>query len=131
MGYRLHVVKRQERFGDIEAFNWKNNEFADLLTTIGCDICGDEPYDRFECLKSEFRKAIGIVKLYSEKGNLTEDDLPETGIDPECVDIDDINEILSSTKDELGYTPNELVRVMEQFLSESDPEGDYIIFVAW
>jgi hypothetical protein len=131
MGYRLHVVKRQERFGDIEAFNWKNNEFADLLTTIGCNICGDEPYDRFECLKSEFRKAIGIVKLYSEKGNLTEDDLSATGIDPKCVDIDDINEILSSTKDELGYTLDELVRIMEQFLSESDPEGNYIIFVAW
>jgi len=131
MGYRLHVVKRQERFGDIEAFNWKNNEFADLLTTIGCDICGDEPYDRFECLKSEFRKAIGIVKLYSEKDSLTEEDLSATGIDPGCFDIDDINEILSKTKDELGYTPTELVRVMEQFLSESDPDGDYIIFVAW
>ena len=131
MGYRLHVVKQQEKYGDIEAFNWKNNEFADLLTTIGCDACGDEPYDRFECLKSEFRKAIDIVKLYSEKGNLTEDDLSATGIDPECVDIDDINEILSSTKDQLGYTPDELVKVMEQFLSESDPESDYIIFVAW
>lgn len=131
MGYRLHVVKRQEKFGDIEAFNWKNDYFADLLSTIGCNICGDEPYDRFECLKSEFKTAIGIVKLYSEKGNLTEDDLSKTGIDPKCVDFDDINEILSSTKDELGYTPTELVRVMEQFLSESDPEGDYIIFVAW
>ena len=122
MGYRLHVVKRQEQFGDIEAFNWKNNEFADLLSTIGCGVCGDNPYDRFECLKSEFRNAIGIVKLYSEKGNLTEDDLSATGIDPECVDIDDINEILSSTKDDLGYTPKELAGVMEQFLSESDPD---------
>lgn len=131
MGYRLHVVKQQEKFGDIEAFNWKNSEFADLLTTIGCNVCGDEPYDRFECLKSDFRKAIGIVKLYSEKGRLSEDDMSATGIDPEFVDIDDINEILSSTKDELGYTPDELVKVMEQFLSESDPEGDYIIFVAW
>lgn len=131
MGYRLHVVKQQEKFGDIEAFNWKNSEFADLLTTIGCDICGDEPYDRFECLKSEFRKVIDIVKLYSEKGNLSYNDLSTTGIDPECVDFDDINEILSSTKDELGYTPDELTKVMEQFLSESDPDGDYIIFVAW
>jgi len=131
MGYRLHVVKQQERFGDIEAFNWKNSEFSNLLSTIGCNVCGDEPYDRFECLKSDFRKAIGIVKLYSEKGSLTEDDLSATGIDTEWVDFDVINEILSSTKDELGYTPNDLVRVMEQFLSESDPEGDYIIFVAW
>lgn len=131
MGYRLHVVKQQERFGDIEAFNWKNNEFADFLSTIGCDVFGDEPYDRFECLKTEFRKAIGIVKLYSEKGNLSYDDLSATGIDPDDIDIDDINKILSSTKNEFGYTPNELVRVMEQFLSESDPEGEYIIFVAW
>ena len=44
MGNRVHVVKVQREYGKSEAFNWKFEEFKDLLTSLGCNVCEQEEY---------------------------------------------------------------------------------------
>ena len=142
MGYRVHVVKHTEKFADIEAFNWKNQEFANLLDDLGCNVCGEEPYERFECLKEYFKTAIDLIKCYKEKGtvDLPQEELEKFGISKETyegridggeIDLPWVDEQLADTEDELGYTTDELLNTMEAFLEAADPDSDYIIFVAW
>lgn len=142
MGYRVHVVKQTEKFADIEAFNWKNQEFAELLDALGCDMVSIDGYERFECRKEYFKTAINLVKCYKENGtvNLSREDFAKFGIFEETskelfeeyrIDPDYVDEQLASVTETFGFPLSYVLDTMEIFLNESDPESDWIIFVVY
>lgn len=115
MGKRLHVVKKQEDYGNAEYFNWKYNEFADLLIALGCDVCSTDEYDkeRFEVPTKDFEKAMEYVKQIKEGKT----DFEDFGI-----------EVLNF--DELGGIDN-VLEAMEAFYDQRDKKSSWMIFVAW
>lgn len=134
MGYRAHVVKRQEEYADIEAFNWKTQEFKGILSVLGCNISGEEPYDRMELTKQDLKDALKIVKAYIRDGSVDEKSISKLKIDQEKIenlDIDQINEELDSIEATLGYTAEEFLETMGVFLKESDKKSEWVVFVWW
>lgn len=134
MGYRVHVVKRHEEYADMEAFNWKTQEFEEILYVLGCNISGDEPYDRIEFTKQDLKDALKIVKAYIRDGSVDEKSISKLKIDQEKIenlDIDQINEELDAIEDTLGYTAEEFLETMNVFLKESDKKSEWIVFVWW
>lgn len=115
MGKRVHVVKKQEKYGDSEAFNWKQDEFIDLLESLNCQIDNNED-DRFEVLAEEYECAINYLK-----------DIKAGKTDFDEIDLLEFNEAL----EDLDYSIDELIEVMEEFYDERDKDSDYIIFVSW
>lgn|GEM_PF-7101287 len=118
MGKRVHVVKQQEKYGNSEYFNWKYNEFADLLGQLGCEAASMDEYnmERFEVETDKFQRAINVLKEY--KGGKTSFD--------NDIDIDGIDAYL----DELGGIDN-VIEAMEAFYEQRDKDSGWIIFVAW
>ena len=54
MGMRLHVAtKYQVEYSDIEFFNWKQLEFADLLEAVGICVDPSEDSSRFDFDKDD------------------------------------------------------------------------------
>lgn len=120
MGKRLHVVKKREEYGELECFNWKYDEFAQLLGSLGCYVSflSEDCSDRFDVPKDEFIKAMETLNEYKE-GRIEDDE----------VYCDDIKEHLVA----LGYDENVdgLMTLMETFLRESDGDSEWLTFVAW
>jgi hypothetical protein len=118
MGKRVHVVKQQEKYGNSEYFNWKYNEFADLLGQLGCEAASMDEYnmERFEVETDKFQRAINVLKEY--KGGKTSFD--------NDIDIDGIDAYL----DELGGIDN-VIEAMEAFYEQRDKDSGWMIFVAW
>ena len=96
MGKRVHVVKKQEKYGDSEAFNWKQDEFIDLLESLNCQIDNNED-DRFEVLAEEYECAINYLK-----------DIKAGKTDFDDIDLLEFNEAL----EDLDYSIDELIEVM-------------------
>ena len=133
MGYRVHVVKKHEDYAPAEAFNYKNQEFADLLDALGCDVYTSDNYETFECRKELYEDAIKIVKAYIEKGTTY---LPEKelGISHESYlnfDAEYADEELGKCEDTFGYDVMKLLEIMKMFLDNCDKNWDYIKFVCW
>ena len=151
MGKRLHVVKRQREYGSTEAFNWCFDKFRDLINDLGCNICGneDEFSDFWEVTKDDYKRAIKIMKLmknvpldcdYSEQKKridqieksdkykkLFSDEESYCAITAEDIDLYDV---INSLKN-LDIDFDELLRIMTDFLKESDKKSDWIQFEAW
>jgi hypothetical protein len=115
MGKRLHVVKQQERYGSSEYFNWKYNEFADLLTLLDCDVCSADEFnkERFEVPTKDFEQAMEYVKQ-----------IKEGKTDFEYIDVEDLD------FEELGGIDN-VLEAMEGFYKQRDKKSEWMIFVAW
>ena len=136
MGYRMHVVKVKEEYGNSEAFNHSGENFADMLDALGCDCHGQDDWcgDQFECLKSKYNDAILIVKYHVKYGISDQTTLENIGIDPERdneIDLDDAADAIEECCEECGYTKEQLLEIMEDYLEEADPEWDWIKFVAF
>lgn len=134
MSYRVHVVKRHEEYAEMEAFNWMTGEFEEILYVLGCEISGDEPYDRIECTKKDLKDALKIVKAHIRDGSVDEKSISKLKIDREKLedlDIDQINEELAAIEQILGQTAEEFLETMTSFLKESDKKSEYITFVWW
>lgn len=118
MGNRVHVVKQREKYGDTERFNWKGGFFKDLLDSLGCDVCGEEYSSRFWVTKEEYKNAMKTLKSYiNDKGRVEFYGYTRT----------EIKEYITA----LDYTAEEILRIMELFLEESDKESEQIMFVSW
>lgn len=115
MGKRLRVVKEQEKYGSSERFNWKYNEFADLLSALDCNVCYENEYDkeRFEVPTCDFEIAMEYVK-----------EIKEGKTDFEDIDVNDLN------FEELGGI-DVVLDAMEVFYEERDKKASWMIFVAW
>jgi hypothetical protein len=136
MGYRMHVIKVKEEYGNIEAFNCTGEDFAETLDTLGCDCQGQDGYrgERFECLKEKYRDAVTIVKYYVKHGISDQTTLEDIGVNPEReneIDLDDVPDAIEELCILCDYTKETLLEIMEDFLEEADPEWEYIKFVAF
>lgn len=122
MGKRVYVVKKMVEYGS-SGFNWKQQEFRDLLDNLGCDTNGEVYSDQFECPANSFEKALNIIKTYKEKGECdkVKDFLEEVGLDIDGLE-DSINE--------LGNI-DDVIYAMQCFLDTRDKTCDYIMFECW
>ena len=122
MGKRVHVIKKMAEYGS-EGFNWKQQEFKDLLDNLGCDTNGEDYSDQFECLVESFEKALNLIKTYKEKGECDEvkEFLEDVGID-----VDDLDDCLR----ELGDI-DDVINTMQYFLKTRDKISEYIMFECW
>ena len=118
MGKRIHVIKKQEEYGDFEAFNWKQEEFFNLLSSLDCYLGGtdDYSYDRVEIFVPEYEIAINYLK-----------DIRDGKTEFENIDILQVQEAL----DALNYGIDDVINYMEKFYEERDRSSDYIMFVSW
>ena len=124
MGKRVHVIKKHAEYGDYSAFNWKFEDFCEMLSDLGCDMChNDYDYDDFECLVSEYETALSLVKLYKEKGKCEE---VEKAFDEANSDVESFESYLEM----LGGI-DEVLSSMEIFYKERDKKYDWISFSAF
>ena len=108
MGYRLHVArvyKVEYALGD--AFNYKVEEFKNLLSACNATYIGETWDEDFEVTKEDWNKVIDKIKHLS--------DLP-----------DDEKEEIEGAIDDLGSTNEEVIQMLEYYLEESDPDNDYL-----
>ena len=108
MGYRLHVAKVYKvEYAIGDAFNYKSEEFHNLLSACGVEYTGDEYDSDFEVTKDEWRKAIEMLKhLYDLEDNKREE--------------------IKGAIDDLASTTDEVVHMMEYYFEHSDPDNDYL-----
>lgn len=63
MGMRLHVAtKYQVEYSDIEFFNWKQLEFAELLKAVGICVDPSEASSRFDFDKDDMVMLIREIR---------------------------------------------------------------------
>lgn len=123
MGKYVHVVSKKEKYSEVEAFNWKQEEFKNLLFALNCPVHEEDPEgycDRWDCQKSEYKQAIETLKAYSKGEEISE----------EC-DKDDIEDALRELGEKYPLDPTPIIEKMEMFLNECDKDFDWLIFVAW
>ena len=123
MGKYVRVVAKREVYGSAEGFNWKREEFKNLIYSLGCPVHEEDPEgfcDRWECRKDEYKQAIETLKAYSKDEEISE----------EC-DKDDISSALHDLGEVYSLDPSPVIKLMETFLEQCDKDCDYVIFVAW
>ena len=116
MGKRVHVAKRYIiEWGDCAAFNWSDETFIDILNALGADVARDgNGGDNFEVSVSDYYDAIENLRLYiSDPHLLTESDDIAAGLN------------------ELGYTAEELLNIMQRYREEADIHDGWLHFTSF
>lgn len=145
MGNRVHVVKKQREYGKSEAFNWAFEEFKDLLSSLGCNVCEQDDYSSdFEMSCEEYERAMTILtriieaKKKDENMDLNDIDFsdlvsPEDVSDWDKFDPDkcDFNDVIDNAKNLQGYTMEEILDVMQTFWEERDKNSSWIQFCSF
>ena len=128
MGKRVRVVSRQEKYGDREDFNWKQEEFKDLLNALNCSVHEENPdgySDRWECEKEEFKQAIQNLKDYSNGVLKSSEEWTTEDV------ASALHELSYDEERDLSIDPTSVIKTMEKYLEECDKNSCWIIFVAW
>ena len=108
MGKRLHVgTKYEVEWSDSAHFNWKIEEFHDLLSALDVSYTGESWDDEFEVTKEEWQKGIDTLRSY----DTLDDDAKNR--------IDEALEALESGREEV-------IEIMEHFYEQSAPNWCYI-----
>jgi hypothetical protein len=124
MGYRVHVVKRQEEYGDREGFNWSQEEFDTLLNSLGCNTNPSEDYSRNECYAEEYKTALKILKAYKKHGRTPE---TEKLWDEADADMDEAIDLIGT----LFNSIDDAIEILQDYYDERDKKSDWIMFVSW
>lgn len=128
MGKRLHVVKKQREYGVHEYFNWNYDQFADILSDLGCFVeQNDENSDFFEIPLQEYENAISILKQWKENKEISTDGMETYSGDQVSFDLDSVKENM----DDLKLDLDTLLKIMEDFYNECDKASNWIQFEAW
>jgi len=108
MGYRLHVAKVYKvEYALGDAFNYKVEEFHNLLSACDATYTGESYDSDFEVTKEDWQKVIDKLKhLY----DLDEDTLDE----------------IKGAIDDLGSTTDEVIHMLEYYLEHAEPDSDYL-----
>ena len=103
MGYRLHVAKKYEvEYALGDAFNYKVEEFHNLLSACDASYSGESWDSDFEVTKDDWEKVIDTLKhLY---------DMDE-----------DAQEEIKGAIDDLGSTTDEVIHMLEYYLKRQTP----------
>lgn len=108
MGYRLHCATKYEaKYSTSDAFNYKCEEFHNLLMACGADYTGESWDPEFEVTREEWVKAIDKLKALN------------------TLDENERNEIMEAVN-EMEYEVNDIISSMEYFLEQADPNNDYL-----
>ena len=145
MGNRVHVVKKQREYGKSEAFNWAFEEFKDLLSSLGCNVCEQDEYSS-DCEMSceDYERAITIFTRIIEAKKKDKDmdlndidfsDLASQEDTPEWEYFDpdnyDFNEVIDNAKRLEGYSMDEILKIMQTFYDERDKTSSWIQFCSF
>ena len=142
MGNRVHVVKTQREYGDTQAFNWAFEEFKDLLSSLGCNVCEQDEYSSdFEMTCEDYERAMTILTRIIEAKKKDKDmdlndidfsDLasPEDTSEWESFDPDnyDFNDVIDNAERLNGYSMEEILEIMQDFWKERDKDSSWIEF---
>ena len=145
MGNRVHVVKKQREYGNSEAFNWAFEEFKDLLSSLGCDVCEQDEYSSdFEMPCDEYERAMTIltriIEAKKKDKNMDLNDIdfsdlasPEDTPDWEKFDPDnyDFNDVIDNAEKLNGYSLDEILKIMQTFWKERDKKSSWIQFCSF
>ena len=145
MGKLVHVVKKQREYGNSEAFNWAFEEFKDLLSSLGCNVCEQDDYSSdFEMSCEDYERAMTILKriIKAQKKDKDMDlndidfsDLasPEDTPDWEKFDPDnyDFNDVIDNAEKLNGYSLEEILNIMQTFWKERDKKSSWIQFCSF
>ena len=108
MGYRLHIAKVYKvEYALGDAFNYKCEEFHNLLSACDATYTGESYESDFEVTKEDWRKVIDKLRhLY---------------------DLDDNErEEIKGAVDDLASTTDEVIRMLEYYLDNAEPASDYL-----
>ena len=118
MGKRVHVAKRYEvEWGKTADFNWSDETFIDILNALGADVARDGEYeysDDFEVGVSDYYDAIENLRLYISDPHL----------------LAESNDIAAGLN-ELGYTAEELLNIMQCYREEADIRDGWLHFTSF
>ena len=108
MGYRLHVAKVYKvEYALGDAFNYKCEEFHQFLMACGATFTGETWDSDFEVTKDDWKQTIDKLKhLYDLE--------------------DDEREEIHGAIEDLGSTTEEVVSMMNYYLTNSDPTIGYL-----
>ena len=145
MGNRVHVVKKQREYGNSEAFNWAFEEFKDLLSSLGCNVCEQDDYSSdFEMSCEDYERAMTIlkriIKAQKKDNDMDLNDIdfsdlasPEDTPDWEKFDPDnyDFNDVIDNAEKLNGYSLEEILKIMQTFWKERDKKSSWIQFCSF
>ena len=108
MGYRLHVAKVYKvEYALGDAFNYKVEEFHNLLSACDATYTGESYDSDFEVTKEDWKKVIDKLKhLYDLDENEREE--------------------IKGAVDDLANTTDEVIHMLEYYLEHADPDSDYL-----
>ena len=135
MGKRVHTLtKRIVEYSDYESFNWKYNEFQQLLETLGCDTCphSSEFPDDFEVDVKQYENALNVLKTNKDK-LLTDTYQIEINESTEASSdeiVEAINDCFDSELTEEKRIQS-VIEDMEAFFEKADKRDGYIYFSAF
>lgn len=108
MGYRLHcATKYIVEYLSGSTFNYKCEEFHNLLTACGADYTGDCWDSDFEVTKEDWSKAIEKLKTLNSL---------------EAGEQSEIQEAISR----MEYSVEEIISSMQNFLACAEPNSEYL-----
>jgi hypothetical protein len=127
MGCRVHVIKKHAEYGDSEAFNWNAHEFHALLDVLGCDVCGEEYADDFECTVESYKDAVKVVAVLKKGDEARADQLLDKISEERSTgDLSDVKGQLEKCGG-IDY----VLDAMVSFLVERDKDSNWISFCAF
>ena len=145
MGNRVHVVKKQREYGNSEAFNWAFEEFKDLLSSLGCNVCEQDDYSSdFEMSCEDYERAMTILKriIKAQKKdkdmNLNDIDFSDLASQEDTPDWEkfdpdnyDFNDVIKNAERLDGYSMEEILEIMQIFWEERDKNSSWIQFCSF
>lgn len=142
MGNRVHVVKKQREYGNSEAFNWAFEEFKELLSSLGCNVCEQDEYSSdFEMSCEDYERAMTIFARIIEAHKKDKDmdlndidfsDLASPEDTPDLYKFDpdnyDFNDVIYNAESLEGYSMDDILKIMQTFWEERDKNSSWIQF---
>lgn len=116
MGNRLYVArKHQIEYADVEAFNYNYFEFYKLLGACNVQYTGEFCNYSFEVTNKDWKKMIAMINSLDSMKNKKR------------------KATISKCLSELECSPNDVVMLLKEFLSNSDPDNDlmFLCFFSW
>lgn len=136
MGKRLHVQKKHViEYADSEFFNWKMEEFNDLLSELDVQVYGLDDYgygDYIEISREHLERAIGILKKMEQDDSLETITWDNGDYDDTWVECEDVRQRIVSLynidplKDDVKEYLAKCISDLEYLRDNSDQNNCYI-----
>jgi hypothetical protein len=139
MGKRVYVAtKWKVEYDSSAGFNYKQEEFKDLLRALGAYVCEEEEgySDNWEVPASDYKEALKFLKKHKEAIRNYDNGEVQDKIDSKydgkfC--LEDIYDGIMSSADEPDYDEayNAVVDIMQDYWNQRAKKDDYMHFCAF